>query len=211
MHEKRRGTGRNRPGLRRRSRSDRRRGVGACVAVRRADGAGRRCLVGGAPAFAGRAALRHGAAGDEPVERSRCALRSGGHGGRHPSDHWTREPQVVGNAPRGACLAGLWPVETFFFLNNQAGFVLRSLCRPALAVALPLGGRARRPHRALHHLWRRLVPSSGHEVAARGAAKLRKIKHLQRKRGATDYRGQSAGRDFARRGPSTGSAPASRR
>ena len=117
--------------------------------------------------------------------------------------------RLAGSAPRGARLAGLWPVETFFFLNNQAW--VRS------TFALPSGARGRAatwgqgpppaPDVASPVATARAVV--GHEVAARGAAKLRKIKHLQRKRGATHYRGQSAGWDVAKQGrrADAGAAP----
>ena len=102
-----------------------------------------------------------------------------------------RGPQVSACASRAASVCG---PETFVF-RVRRGFVLRSLCRPAFVGRAATWGRARRAHR-------RCITCGdgscrvGHAVAGEACVlNSCKIKHLQRKRGATHYRGQApAGR-----------------
>ena len=134
---------------------DQPRSVGACVAVKFAERAGRPCRNGAGGEVGGHTLAPRGPAGDKPDERARRTQRGMGRG-QHPCSHWTRcarhEPKVTlpDIAWKLICESIAWRSRNLVF--PKGGSFLRLLCRSQPSAALPLGGRARRTSRALHHL-----------------------------------------------------------
>ena len=191
MHEKRGGTGRNRPGLR--GRSIRRSASAALArawqwrrrserARRSPSGEGARASAAGRDRAGARELARRQAG--ERAQRARGV-------GAGTTSAWSLD---AGRKCAGAARR-LRPAASVVFApgNLVCWPWVRSclLCRSRLSAAASLGDAARRTPRALHHLVAgapcRWPPRRRRECDG----KLRKIKHLQRKRGATHYRGQT--------------------
>ena len=199
MHEKRGGTEKESPWTAA-DRFDQRGSVGACVSAKAAgkadcratgrrvgDGAtvGRVCVVRSAP-HARRSA----------APRAEVAT-NGAHWGRRGKGtvddirvFTGRGREAVVRRPGGlarevSCL------KPWLFRRWRRRFFLRLLCRAGLPAALVTWGQG------LLHSWRVASPCGRHSQRrpphplCKCPSKLRKIKHLHRKRGATHYRGQT--------------------
>ena len=115
--------------------------------------------------------------------------------GRHPRIHWTRVADRHVRS-RGISDAGLQPENLGWFRSSASEACWTFLCRNQRWAARSLGDRARRTLSALHHQGAgTCVPVT--TPCCKHASKLKKIKYLQRKRGAIDYRGQNRPRDHA--------------
>jgi hypothetical protein len=115
--------------------------------------------------------------------------------GRHPRVHWTRVTDRHVRS-RGIGDAGLQPENLGWFRSGASEASWTFLCRNQRWAARSLGDRARRTLSALHHQGAgTFVPVT--TPCCKHASKLKKIKYLQRKRGAIHYRGQKRPRDHA--------------
>ena len=200
MHEKRGGTEKESPWTAA-DRFDQRGSVGACVSAKAAgkadcratgrrvgDGAtvGRVCVVRPAPHARRSAAPRAGMA------------THGAHWGRRGKGtvddirvFTGRGREAVVRRPWGPGTRSLLPETLVVPALGRRRFFLRLLCRAGLPAALVTWGQG------LLHSWRVASPCGRHSQRrpphplSKCPSKLRKIKHLHRKRGATHYRGQT--------------------
>lgn len=217
MHEKRGwNRRRNRPGLGADRRSARQRWrmrgsgeSGGCHLPREALPGGRCCDGGGhgrQRLQAARATVRRATGRRGRMWRAQEA-RGEGSCGRHPRGHWTRaEGGALRHGCRGALVSCLKPL--FIPARGRRRFFLR--CSAALAAGrLVTWGRGPPQARCVASPCGRRSHADRPCRFRKCPSKLRKIKHLPRKRGATHYRGQTGrpakGRPTPRDGPRAGS------